>query len=123
MARVEIKEKSLVVHMDGIHKFMAFKNQLEIPLAQIVDAWVGIDAQTEEEFKHLWRLPGSYMPGLIIAGSYVGKDDSQFWDVHKKSNAIVIKLEHMDPHKIVIEVEDQAGTVASIKEAIAQAKS
>lgn len=123
MAEVEIKEHSLIVHIKGIHKLLALRNKLEVPLSSIVDSWVGVDPQTQQEFKHLWRLPGSYLPGVITAGRYVNSQHNQFWDVRKKQKAIVIKLQQMKPQKIIIEVADPAATVTAIKQAVARAKS
>lgn len=120
MVELEIKDDLLVVHVKGVDKFLAFKSQMDVPLSHIVDAHIGIDDQTKEEFKHLWRLPGAYMPGIVVAGSFVNKENKQFWDIHDKAKAIVIELTDLEYNKLVLEVADPNAAVATIKQAIAK---
>ena len=105
--------------MQGIDKILAIKNQVQVPLKHIVGVWVGIDEETQVEFKHSIRLPGSYMPGIVIAGTFVVRGKKMFWNVHHdKSKVITIKVADDKYIKLVLQVEDPAASVAAIQQAL-----
>src|SRR5262249_18637140 len=88
MARVELTDDTLIVHVDGVDKFLAFKSRIECPLEHVVGAELGVDPDVQEHFNRSVRLPGSYMPPFVIAGTYVYRHEGewarQFWDVHRR---------------------------------------
>ena len=120
MTQIELTESTLIVHVKGIDKILAFKSQLEIPLTHVVSA--EIDPIVVEKWGHPnlkeIRAPGTGLPGVIKAGSFRLNGQWAFWDVHDPQKAITIKLADEHYTKLVIEVADPAATVAMIEEAL-----
>ena len=62
-------------------------------------------------------MPGTHVPGLIIAGTYYRHGERVFWDVRDASKAVVVELDGHDYDRLVIEVEDPAAVVALLERA------
>jgi hypothetical protein len=67
MARIEIADGTLTVHMEGIDRVLALKSSVSIPLEHVVDAEQDVD-EASHVF-HGLRMPGTSVPGLVTAGS------------------------------------------------------
>ncbi len=119
MTEVEILENSLIVHVKGMDKILAFKSQLEVPLAHVVSAEV--DPNTVQEFERLFigiKAPGTGLPGVIRAGTWYTDNGKVFWDVHDAHKSITIRLADETYSRLVVEVEDPATTCSRIQEAL-----
>jgi len=119
MTDVELSSNALHVNVIGVDKILALRSHLEIPLTNVLGA-APLDAQTKADLRGSLRVPGTYVPGVIIAGSYYqwGKKEWMFWDVAHPENAIVISLDHEKFTRLVIEVADPTATIASIESAL-----
>jgi len=117
MVTVEINDGVLILHVHGADKVWAFKSRLEIPLQHVTGAAPAGD--DERGAYHGIRSPGTNLPGVVTAGSYKKDGDWAFWDVHDLDRAIVITTAHEKFARLVVEVDDQAATVARIREALA----
>ena len=63
-----------------------------------------------------FRLPGSYIPGVITAGSYGTGDNRTFWDVRRGDPVLVITCTEGSPYRqIVLEVDDARATAARLR--------
>ena len=123
MATVELTENALIVRVEGVDKFFAFKSQLEVPLSHVVGAEV--DPLVVQEWGNLWkgvRIPGAHVPGLLAAGNFYQHGERVFWDVHDPQKAVTIRLADEQYARLVIEVEDPARTIAAIEEAVQRHK-
>jgi hypothetical protein len=119
MATIELTENTLIVYVEGIDKFFAFKSQLEVPLSHVVGAEV--DPLVVQEWGNLWkglRIPGVHMPGLLATGNFYQHGERVFWDVHDPHKAVTIRLADEQYARLVIEVEDPAACLAAIEEAV-----
>jgi len=119
MATIELTENTLIVRVEGVDKFLAFKSQLEVPLSHVVGAEV--DPLVVQEWGNLWkgvRIPGAHVPGLLAAGNFYQHGERVFWDVHDPQKAVTIRLSDEQYARLVIEVEDPATTIAAIEEAV-----
>jgi hypothetical protein len=102
MTRIEIAEGRLKAEILGWDKIWAFKSRLEFPLDHVV----GARRWEKEKDKGWWgiRAPGTYLPGVIVAGTYHRKGEHVFYDVHDFANAIVIELKDEWYARVVVEV-------------------
>ena len=116
MARVELTDSFLVVHVEGVDKLLALKSSITIPLEHVAGA--DPDASEATGLFHGLRLPGTNLPGIITAGTFLSHGEWTFWDVHDAANAIVIRLHDERFSKLVIGVDDPAGTVQAINSAL-----
>lgn len=116
MADIEITPDHLIVHIRGADKFLALKSQLEVPLQHVA----GVEASPPEAHQiwHGLKMGGSNLPGVVTAGRFLQEGEWAFWDVHHPSRAIAIRLHDEHYAKLVIGVDDPAGTVATITAAI-----
>lgn len=91
-----------------MHKLWALKSRLTIPAAHILTAY----ADTEKS-SWVWglRMPGTQIPGIITAGTYIVNDGVIFCDVMDVSKSIIVELHDEHYKKLVIEVEDPAKAI------------
>jgi hypothetical protein len=103
MVAISKSDNNFIFEVKGLHKLWAFKSQITIPSDSIVnvhqnyddlDSWQGL------------RMPGTYLPLVITAGTYYNGDKKSFWDVVNKKNCIIIELNDSDYNQLVIEVEN-----------------
>ena len=64
-----------------------------------------------------WRMPGTHVPGLIIAGTYYKDGQKRFWDVTNPRKTIVVDLENEEFDRIIVDVEDPQEVVDRIEAA------
>src|SRR5579884_2003346 len=100
MARIGIADGNLTVHMEGWDRILALKSTITIPLEHVVDAEADL-AEASVVF-HGLRLPGTSLPGVITAGSYLKQGEWSFWDVHDPHKAVTIHLRDEHYAKVVV---------------------
>jgi hypothetical protein len=121
MTKIEIAGSELVVRMVGMDKLWALKSELRIPLAHVAGA--ARDAEEAASWYHGVRMPGTNIPGVIVAGTFYAHEGRVFWNVHHAANAIAIRLHDEKYVKLVVEVEDPDATIALIEGARTTANS
>jgi hypothetical protein len=113
---VEIAKDALIVHVQGTDQLWALKSRLEIPLSHVVGA------EADPEAALGWwrgiRAPGTYVPGVIAAGTFYQEGEKVFWDVHDPEKTVVTRLRDENYSRLVVEVEDPSSTLEAIKEAL-----
>jgi hypothetical protein len=119
MTEIEVTENTLIVHVKGIHKILALKSQLEIPLAHVIGAEID-PAMVEQWGKVNLKgvKVGTSLPGVIKAGNFLLDGQWAFWDVNDPKQAITVRLTDEYYTKLVIEVADPSAAVAKIEGAI-----
>ena len=116
MVSVSIEGSNAVFTVRGLHRLWAFKSQLRIPLAHITD----VRPADRHEVLSWWkgfRLPGTHVPGWLVAGTFYKNGQRTFWDVGDPGRAIVVDLEGEPYRQLIIEVADPAGEVARFQAA------
>ena len=103
MVAVTSNENEFIFDILGSHKFWAFENKIRVPKEKIILAYQGKDEFT---FWIGWKIPGTQVPWVITAGTYIKKGKRNFWDVCNKKNAIIVELKDSYYHKLIIEVEN-----------------
>lgn len=116
MTKVSTSDGKLVIDVKGLHKLWALKSRLEIPLEHVS----GVRHATEERVTGI-RSPGTYVPGLISAGTFYQSGKKVFWDVHNFDNAIAIDLYNESYTSLIIEVSDPQASIREIQDAITPA--
>jgi hypothetical protein len=116
MVKVSIDGGRANFAVQGWDKLWALKTSLEIPLSHIRGA--RIDTESARGWFHGLRLPGTEIPGVLTAGTFLQRDGAVFFDVHDPDNTIVIELDHENYKRLVIEVEDPDATVTMIQSAL-----
>jgi hypothetical protein len=113
MVRVSIQDDSAIFDVQGLHKLWSFKSRLMIPRAHIEK--VRADPNI---FTGLWkgfRMPGTHLPGILVAGTFYKGGKRSFWDVRNKQNVIVVELSGELYQELVIEVDDPSAVIARLQ--------
>jgi hypothetical protein len=113
-----IEGEALEIDVQGHHKLWALRSRLRVPLSDIVDV-----RHDPERARAKWpglRLPGTHVPFFYTAGTYYQSDfRPDFWTVRRPEQAIVIQCKPGAAFdEIIVEVEDPAATVTSIRAAL-----
>lgn len=112
MVAIEKNDKNFVFEVKGMHKVWALKSQLIIPIDHIITAY-----KNTRELKWLGlRMPGTQIPGLITAGTFLADEGDIFCDVANKEKAIMIELKDERYTNMIIEVEDVDAAIRLLTE-------
>ncbi|MEO5590804.1 MAG: hypothetical protein ABIS03_14580 [Gemmatimonadaceae bacterium] len=66
-----------------------------------------------------WRLPGTHIPGVIVAGSYYRNGEWTFWDVRGiGETAIEVELSGVHFTRLIVDVGDPASEVSRLLAAL-----
>jgi hypothetical protein len=114
MARVTIEDNTLIIEIEGLDKLWALKSRLDIPITNVRGATR--DPGIVHDRKGI-RAPGTYLPGVITAGTFYQDGDRVFWDVKDPEKAVVIELADERYARLVIQVDDPRAVVALIEQA------
>lgn len=110
MTKVTVSDGTLVVDVQGWDKLWALKSRLEIPLEHIS----GVRTASNERAKGI-RLPGTHLPGVITAGTFLQEGNWVFWDVHDPAKAIAIDLHDEHFSTVIVEVADPEASIRDIE--------
>lgn len=115
MPRLELSAQELVVHLTPWESFWSLRRSFRVPLAHIRGA-------TEDNGfggKALGlRIPGTYFPGVIAAGTFIKGGDKQFAYTRRKLQTVVIELAGNHWTRLVIGVPDARAEAARINAAV-----
>jgi hypothetical protein len=103
MVTIQKIDNHFLLEIKGMHKLWAFKSEIKIPCEHVIIAYQDIEIV---KGKKGFRFPGTSIPGIIHAGTYLNNGETNFWDVSNTDNAIVIDLKDEAYHQIIIEVEN-----------------
>jgi hypothetical protein len=116
LVEITISDGNAIFAVQGLDRLWSFKSQITIPLSHITGATLG-----GEEARGWWlglRMPGTHIPGVIVAGTFYQHDGRVFYDVHNPDNAIVVELDHEKYDHLVVEVANPNAEVMKITAAI-----
>ncbi len=113
MVDVEIEDAAIIFRVCGTHKLWTFRSELRIPAAHVT----GVRRESvDSPFLRGWRNFGTWVPGVLTAGSYQLHGTRIFYDVSNWERIVVIDLEDEKFTQLVIEVADPAQVVRRLKE-------
>ncbi|QLY30675.1 hypothetical protein [Nocardia huaxiensis] len=116
MAVVTVDGRNLVVELPGWEKVWALKGRLTIPLSQV--RGIELDPEYAARPKGI-RFPGTYIPKVITAGTYLHQGEKIFWDVRDPQRSVVISLSDSGKYsKLVLQVEDPDRVVSEVRAAV-----
>ena len=123
MIEIELTDRSLIVHMRGIYRFLALRRRVECELAHVRAVSPGIPpALTYLPFRAT-RKAGSRLPGRLIIGSFgYARGEPSFFAIRSGERAVTVELEQERYAALVLEVEDPAGLARRIGAAAERAR-
>lgn len=117
MAQVEVNGDNLEIHVVGVDRILALKSTVVVPMEHVS----AIDQALEEVSVvfHGLKLPGTGIPGVVTAGSFLKEGEWSFWDVHDPAKAVIIRTHDEHYCRVVVGVDDPAETVERVQAALA----
>ena len=106
-------QNNLYINFTTIEKILGVHWSFKIPLADISEIHQNIPRQTWKEL----RLPGTFIPGVIKAGTYLTERGREFWYVTRKRHHITIELRRGFYKRMMLSVDDEY-TIEKIKDRI-----
>jgi hypothetical protein len=105
LAHVEIADDVLIVRPRGLNRVWALKGEVRVPLSRVSAV------RTDVARRHVpsgFRVPGTYVPGVIQAGTYRKGGEKSFWLVGRTSTVTVIECPGTGFDRIVLQLPDKA---------------
>ena len=116
MPRIELTDSDLCVRLAWWEKLFALTGDIRIPLHEVrgatEDSGFGGNALG-------LRLPGTRIPGVLAAGTFIKGGDRQFVCTRHTLRTIVIELTSRKWTRLVIGVRDAHSAAARINAAVA----
>ena len=115
MPKILIKAKSLDIELSASEKIWAFHDSISIPADKVIGA---------EPLQPRWwrtlglRIPGTALPGVIVAGTYRAYGDRVFVYWTRKKQPLQINLFDHYFNRIIIGVDDAEAYADQINAAL-----
>jgi hypothetical protein len=110
--KLNLENDNLIIDLEWYEKFWAvtLNKQIQIPLSHIVGvASLKENRVSTTEPSSNWsdlRAPGSFLPGIIKAGTYYTKQGKEFWYAVADKNYLTLEL-HDEPYRrLIITIPD-----------------
>lgn len=105
----------LDIHLDGYERLWAFHlgSCIEVPLGDIIEVSTDLPPSTWREL----RAPGTFLPGVIKAGTYYTERGREFWYV---MNPSILTIDIRDGYykRIVLSLSDNEAWRTEIADCI-----
>ena len=115
---IGIEGATLHVSLEGLEKVWALKRGLDIPLEHIVK----VSTREPDSMWYDLRLPGTYLPGVIRAGSYYAKRGGawtwEFWYYTRGKEFLTIDLRDERYGRVILGVDDAVAQASLIGSAL-----
>jgi hypothetical protein len=100
MVTIDIDDDVATFRIEGLHKLWALKSRIVVPVQDIL----AVEGPEAVPRRAGWRIAGTWMPGVLTAGTF--REDGQwtFWDVTQSHAAIVVRLRGQWYSRLVVEV-------------------
>lgn len=93
---------NLYIKFSTVEKILSVHRSFIIPLSEISETHTRIPTRS---YKQL-RIPGTFIPGLIKAGTYFTKRGWEFWYVTRKKNFLTFELKKGFYKRIILSVDE-----------------
>ena len=99
------------LELTGLDIILSLKSNLTFPTAGIRIVYADPTARRPKGL----RFPGTSVPGIIQAGTYVWQGTREFWCVHFTGRSVVFELEDLPYSRIVVDVRDPEAVVQRVR--------
>ena len=118
LARVNVSDDALIIRPRGLNRLWALKSELRVALSDVSEVHADVARQSVTSG---FRMPGTYFPGLIQAGTYRRGGEKSFWLVGRTSKVTVIECSGGRFDRIVLQLRDE--TAAELRRAVRSERS
>lgn len=109
---LRIDNNQLIVALEGWERLIAFQRRVVVPISAVTQVQVG---EPQSGFWD-WRIPGTFIPGLIKAGTYYSKRGREFWYVTRPrfTHCLILELSGHRFVRVILSPKDPEAWRASI---------
>lgn len=111
MVKIDVINDKVTIDVLGIHKLWTLKNRVSLARKNIKSV-KPVDRTIKPP---LWRIPGVYIPWVISAGTYYGRNRKEFWDRTALGEGVELELENDTYTKIIVDVANAQETIEKIR--------
>ncbi|MCW3840667.1 hypothetical protein ONA70_11210 [Micromonospora yasonensis] len=116
--QVDVDPERLIVRLTGADRLWALSAGVRAPTAAVTGVRPVSRAEAYARGSG-WRLPGTFWPGLIMAGTYLSRTHGRsFWCVHRAEEVLLVELDGQPFDRLVLEVDQPV----AVSRAIARAR-
>lgn len=102
MARISIDNDIITIELSPVDKFFSLHGNLRIPVAHVTGATV----EDENGWNYLWKLMGTSLPGIKVAGSFFTADGLAFCDFGNGKNCVVLDTTNEMFKRVVVQLDE-----------------
>lgn len=116
--QLTLQDHQLTIALSGWERLWTFHlgSTIEIPLSHIQQ--VTSEKPADRGFNLLdIRAPGTFLPGVIKAGTYYTRNGREFWYVAQDNHYLTLDLQNDYYQKIVLTIEENEAWVNQIHQA------
>jgi hypothetical protein len=104
----------LLVRPVGLIRLWALSSGVNVPVTSIVDVGVSERKGLVKGF----RAPGTYLPGVMTAGTFRSRGEKDLWMVGRAKKVLVIELHDERYRHLVVQVEDPEAATEALRAAM-----
>ena len=115
MPQMEVTDGELIVHLDKWERLFSLIHEVRVPLSKVVSARenIGFDG-----LKLGWRLPGTHIPFILTAGTFISNGARQFVYRRRERQTVVIDLKENEWTRLIIGTTEASRETARINAAV-----
>lgn len=96
--RIHIEQGFLQIKLEWWEKILSIHGSISIPTSHISSVHTDLPQPTWKEI----RCPGTFLPGVIKAGTYYTKRGKEFWCVARGKDALRIEMSNEGFSRLVL---------------------
>ena len=104
----------LLVRPVGLVRLWALSSGIDLPVTSISDVGVSERRGLVRGF----RAPGTYLPGVMTAGTFRSRGERDLWMVGRADKVVVIELHDERYRNVIVQVEDPEAAVEALRAAM-----
>jgi hypothetical protein len=108
----------LDVRLTGWDRVWALKRAIVVPLEHVESIEHDPDTARSNQWRGI-RFPGTYVPGVITAGTYWWKGRWTFWSVRNPDKAVIISLRNERYDKLILQVDHPESLITDLRRELA----
>ncbi len=105
LAQVRVVDGVIVIRPRGLNRLWAFRTELRVPVSSVSAVRTDVPRRGVPSG---FRMPGTYVPGLIQAGTYRRKGEKSFWLAGRSRTVTVIECRDAKFDRVVLQLRHGA---------------
>ncbi len=105
LAHVRVADGAIVIRPRGLNRLWALRREIRVPVSSVSAVATDVPRRGVPSG---FRMPGTYLPGLIQAGTYRRKGEKSFWLAGRSRTVTVIECRGAEFDRVVLQLRHGA---------------